>query len=172
MATKKTTSASAKKTTNVNVFKLMSKCPHDAKFYSPMIGWIDNWDLDESSYNGGADSIFIENADTAIYLNSFGQYHKTGCCMIWPSKNVRSWKDFDPNKHAKYSKDEFKNEDGSIPDLSVAVGATDSKDNTLAELNENFEKFKEAVESIDANDKVLEESVLDIDEMNFMEISL
>ena len=168
MATKKTTAS--KSNTNINVYNLMKKCSANAKFYSPMIGWIDNWDLDESSYNGGADSIFIENADTAIYLNSFGQYYKDGCCMIWPSKNVRSWKDFDPKKHAKYSQDEFKNEDGSIPDLSVVVGTTDSKNNTD---DETFKNFKEAVESIGKQvDDVLEKSVLDIDEMNFMEISL
>ena len=73
----------------MNLAKILKDCPKGIKLYSPMYGEVEFREITVIS-----ESIGCEINGCAIYFNSDGTYSKGGECMLFPSKEQRSWCEF------------------------------------------------------------------------------
>lgn len=84
---------------NLNLCEILKDCPKGTKLYSPIAGVVELKDIDyyaeypiDVSYNNGSSELSFTK-DGLLYLDA-----TDGECMLWPSKEVRTWDNFKVKK--------------------------------------------------------------------------
>lgn len=87
----------------MDLVKILKDCPKVTKLYSPLVGVVefDIVDVDDPEY---PITVCYNDKDNNINFLSFTKeglcysYAPDGECMLWPSKEVRTWDNFKPKK--------------------------------------------------------------------------
>lgn len=83
---------------NLNLCEILKDCQRGTKLYSPLYGDVEFCcvDIDNADY-----PIIVEHHDKFNYFTQDGRFNyaiKEQDCLLFPSKDVRTWDNFKPNK--------------------------------------------------------------------------
>ena len=86
---------------NLNLCKILKDCPKGTKLYSPLVGVVEFDGVDDSEY---PINVYFKDNNNEINFLCFTKeglrfsYAPDGECMLWPSKEVRTWDNFKVKK--------------------------------------------------------------------------
>ena len=85
----------------MDLVKIIKDCPHGTKLYSPLVGVVEFDSVDDSEY---PINVYFKDNNNEINFLCFTKeglrfsYAPDGECMLWPSKEVRTWDNFKVKK--------------------------------------------------------------------------
>lgn len=84
---------------NLNLCEILKDCPKRTKLYSPLAGIVELKNIDYSAEY--PINVFCNNGVGVLSFTKDGLFYSDamdGECMLWPSKEGRTWDNFKPKK--------------------------------------------------------------------------
>lgn len=84
---------------NLNLCEILKDCPKGTKLYSPIAGIVELKNIDYSAEY--PINVFCNNGIGVLSFTKDGLFYSDamyGECMLWPSKEGRTWDNFKPKK--------------------------------------------------------------------------
>ncbi len=82
----------------INIIDILKDVPKGTKLYTPLYGEV----FFEKICENKVIRVISKSQQIGTYFNKYGQYHKAGECLLFPSKENRDWNNFSIEKEKEY----------------------------------------------------------------------